>query len=275
MRILLASLCLLICLSSCGGKSKPYIKNPYENQMKDFTHMGVQAMHEERWKSAEHSFARALQMAQLLSDPSLEARAWYNDAMAWKAMGDIEKAKDALQQDLRISDHHHLTNSASRAQIQWVLLHDGQGELPTLEQTWHADMALSLAYVLSKQQKFQQAEHAYLYVLQHADDKKSGLLLQARAMLGLAIVSKHIEHARYIPWTQRALKLFRQVGAPQKTAQTLLMMASDKHYTLKQRKDAAMRAKTIYHILQNKHAEDRTEEILQGMDLFEGGEDEE
>ncbi|MDQ6991638.1 MAG: hypothetical protein Q9M11_07915 [Mariprofundaceae bacterium] len=274
MKTLLASLCLLICLSSCGGKSKPYIENPYEDRMKDFTHMGVKAMHEERWKSAEHLFVRALQMAQLLSDPSLEARAWYNDAMAWKAMGEFEKAKDALQQDLRISEYHHLTNSAKRAQIQWVLLHDGQGELPTLEKTWHADMALSLGYVLIKQQKFQQAEYAYHYVLQHADDKKSGLLLQARAMLGLAIVSKHIDHTKYIPWTQRALKIFRQVGAPQKTAQTLLMMASDKHYTLKQRKNAAMRAKKIYHVLKNKHAENWAEKILQGMAFFERGEDE-
>ncbi|MDQ6974715.1 MAG: tetratricopeptide repeat protein [Mariprofundaceae bacterium] len=274
MRALLASLCLLIWLSSCGGPAKPYIDNPYENQMKDFTHMGVKAMHEGRWKPAEHAFARALQMAQLLSDPALEARAWYNDAMAWKAMGDMEKAKDALQQGLRIAHRHQLTHSAQRAQIQWVLLHEGQGILPTLEKTWPADMALSLGYGLSKQEKFQQAQQAYTYVLHHANDEKSGLLLKARAMLGLAMLSKHIDSSQYIPWAKKASIIFRQVGAPQKTAQTLLIIASDQHYTLKQRQDAAIRAQTTFHILQNKHGEKQAQDILQSMALFEEGEHE-
>ncbi len=269
--------CLLITslsLSACGGKGKPYIENPYENQMKDFTHIGVNAMHEERWKSAEQAFSRALQMAQLLSDPALEARAWYNDAMAWKGMGNIVKAKHALQQGLQISQQYGLFNSGKRAQVQWVILQDGKGELPKLEANLPSDIALSLAYILAKKKEFYTAEQAYQHVLRHTDDEKSGLLLQARAMLGLAALPADFKAMQDTPWLKQALKLFRQVGAPKKTAQTLMMIASSQRYPVEQRRDAAHRAETIYHILQDKRGEALAKESLQGMALLEGGEHE-
>jgi len=269
--------CLLItslALSACGGKGKPYIENPYENQMKDFTHMGVNAMHEERWKSAEQAFSRALQMAQLLSDPALEARAWYNDAMAWKGMGNFSEANDALRQGLRISRLHNLKKSAQRAQIQWVILHDGKGVLPTLDKDDPADIALSLGYVLAKQADFIGARRAYHQVLDNAGDEKNGLLLQARAMLGLASLPTQVKGKKQEVWVEKALKLFRQVGAPRKTAQTLMMIASSHRYAVEQRRDAASRAETIYHILQDKHGEALAKESLQRMALLEGGEHE-
>jgi len=279
MRSLLSCLALLLLLSNCGGKSKPYIDNTYENQMKDFTHMGVNAMHEERWKSAEHAFARALQMAQLLSDPALEARAWYNDAMAWKAMGNIAKANDALQQGLRIATRHHLTNSTRRATIQWVLLHHDDVTLPKLEKNFPADVALSLGYALAQQNDFTAASLAYHQVLASAGDKKNGLLLQARAMLGLASLSDEVVQSMpvaknaYTPWAEQALKLLRKVGAPRPTAQALLMIANDTHYTLNQRQDAAERAATVYQVLQDQKGKRMAEDALQRMAL-QGGDHE-
>jgi len=264
---------LVLSLSHCGGKTKPYVENPYENRMKDFTHMGVKAMHEERWKSAEHSFSRALQMAQLLSDPALEARAWYNDAMAWKAMGDFRKASDALQEDLRISRLHGLKKSAKRAQIQWVILHDGEGTLPELNKDCPADIALSLGYVLAKRSAYVEASLAYHQVLQSASDKKNGLLLQARAMLGLASIPAQAGEKKHEPWLEQGLKLLRQVGAPRKTAQALLMIAADSSYTIKQRRDAAYRSKKVYQILHDKHGEAVADAALQRMAL-QGGEHE-
>jgi len=264
----LSGLCLLVVLSGCGGKTKPYIDNPYENRMKDFTHMGVKAMHEERWKSAEHSFSRALQMAQLLSDPALEARAWYNDAMAWKAMGNLSEANDALRQGLRISRLHHLKKSAQRAQIQWVILHDGKGALPSLEKDDPADIALSLGYVLAKQADFIGARQAYHQVLDSAGDEKNGLLLQARAMLGLASLPTQVKGKKHEVWVEQALKLLRKVGAPRKTAQALLMVAIDRHYTIRQRRDAAERAIKVYQLLQDKHGESMAEDVLQSMALL-------
>jgi len=264
-----AYLCLLLFLTHCGGKSKPYIDNSYENQMKDFTHMGVKAMHEERWKSAEHSFSRALQMAQLLSDPALEARAWYNDAMAWKAVGDLRKANDALEQTLRISRLHGLENSRKRAQVQWVILHDGKGTLPTLDRNMPADIALSLAYALAKRQHHDAANLAYHHVLLHANDEKSGLLLQARAMMGLASLPVQKSEGKHPRWAEQALKILRRVGAPRKTAEALLMVAKDAHYTLQQRRDAAQRASTVFHLLQDKQGQAQASDMIQHMALQE------
>jgi len=259
-------------LSDCGGKTKPYIENPYENKMRDFTHIGVKAMHEERWESAEHAFSRALQMSQLLSDPALEARAWYNDAMAWKAMGDFRKASDALEQGLRISRLHGLTNSMKRAQIQWILLHDGQGELPALTKDFPADSALALAYISAKRNDTAAASLAYHHVLVRAGDTKNGLLLQAEAMMGLASLPVSVKK-KAEPWLEQALKLLRQVGAPRKTAEALLMVAKEPRYSLKQRRDAADRAAIVYHLLQDKKGEEMVGNVIQGMAL-QGGEHE-
>ncbi|MDQ6967402.1 MAG: hypothetical protein Q9M14_01790, partial [Mariprofundaceae bacterium] len=60
MRVLLLALfmSLGVFISACGGGHKasaPIIENLYVLHMKDFTHVGVAAMHQERWASAEHA----------------------------------------------------------------------------------------------------------------------------------------------------------------------------------------------------------------------------
>jgi len=180
-------------------------------------------------------------------------------------MGDGQQSSHALQQTLRIARLHGLNNSAKRAQVQWVLLHDGKGVLPKLEKDLPADIALSLGYALAKRQDVAGASLAYHHVLTHASEEKSGLLLQARAMMGLASLPVKGEASGI--WAEKALKLLRKVGAPRKTAEALLMVAKDEHYNLKQRRDAAQRATTIYHILQDTHGKKVSEDVAQSLGL--------
>jgi len=167
--LLLVSLGVL--LSACGGGHKvsvPVVENIYVQHMKDFTHVGVEAMHQERWASAEHAFERALQMSKLANAPAKITAAWYNLAMAYKAEGQADKAETALQKVLMLAQRHAFLAHEKRAELQLALLHLGRGEtiedMQPLPSNLPADiylMAAKLAYlqhqILQSKQSYKQA----------------------------------------------------------------------------------------------------------------------
>jgi len=272
--LILQMLLLALWLVGCTGKKEPNIENAYEDRVKDFTHMGVKAMDEERWKPAEHAFSRALQMSQLLGDSALEVRSWYNLAMSYKAMGDLNKSNDALQHAFDMARTHALRVSAKRAQIQLALLHIHHNQkkwlAPTFEKGWPADLYLSLAKLLEIQKNLAGAKQAYLQVLAAADKKKSGLLIQGQAMMGLALLARQANDAdQTIDWAKKSLVLYRKVGAPRLTAHALLLLAGMQQIPVVKRMDDAKRAKVIYNILQDKDGQMKVEHMLETLALME------
>ncbi len=259
-------------LVACGT-SKPYVDNTYEAQLKNFTHAGVKAMQESCWDRANHAFSRALQFSELLSDPALEVRSLYNLGMAYKGQRQWQQAQDTWLQAQRIARQYALTRAMDRIAIQLALLHPKQTKIvPTAKKNWSTDMYLSLGAWMQLRGDDDAAKQAYQQVLTIAADDKSGLLLQGRAMLGLAALP-HGDDKKPQYWAEQALHCFRQVGAPKRTAQSLMRIAHDAQYPHWKRLDSARRAQKIYSILQHSKAAEQAQKLADKLQ-YDGDEHE-
>ncbi len=268
-------LCLFMLLSvfvvACGGGHKtsaPVVENIYVQHMKDFTHVGVEAMHQERWASAQHAFDRALQMAKLANDPVKITSAWYNLATAYKAGKQTNKAELALQKVLYLAETHHLPAYKNRAELQLTLLQIRQGKPIEAMQPSSANlpadvylMAAKLAYL---QHDVAQAEQSYLKVIQASGKNRSGLLLQAKATMGLALLAKEKgDDVMAKKQSVNVLKLCKQVGAPRLSANASLLLAGlAGEISIQKRLDYAERARDIYFILQDEKGELKAKQLL-------------
>ncbi len=270
-RGVLYALCLFY-VWACGS-SKPYVDNTYEAQLKDFTHAGVKAMQESRWDTAHHAFLRALQFSELLSDPAFEVRSLYNLGMAYRGQKQWQQAQTTWLRAQKIAKRYGLVRALARVQIQLALLHpkDAKG-LPIPNKAWSADMHLSFGALLKLRGDDEGATRAYHQVLLMAADDKQGLLLQGRAMLGLARMHR-VGEDEHQHWAEQALTRFRRVGAPQRTAQSLLLIAEDPQYVFWKRVDSARRAQKIYSLLQYEEGVQRAQKLAEKLQ-YEGGADE-
>jgi len=267
--LLLVSLSVL--LSACGGGHKasaPVVENIYVQHMKDFTHVGVAAMHQERWASAEHAFERALQMSKLANAPAKITAAWYNLAMTYKAEGQDEKAGLALQKVLMLAQHHGFLVHEKRAELQLALLHIGQGkaveDVQDLPSNLPADVYLMSAKLAYLQHQSLQSEQAYMQAILAAGNNHSGLSLQAKALMGLSLLAREKgdqETAKV--QALKVLKLCEQVGAPRLSADASLLLAGlESEVSMQQRLDYAERARDIYLILHDAEGELKTQQVL-------------
>ncbi|MBL4759983.1 MAG: hypothetical protein JKY80_03905 [Mariprofundaceae bacterium] len=264
-------LVLSMFVSACGGGHKtsaPVVENIYVQHMKDFTHVGVEAMHQERWASAEHAFERALQMAKLVNDPIRVTSAWYNLSMAYKAGKHGDKAEIALRKVLHLAKTHGFPAYESRAQLQLALLHIGQGKamegMRSLADNLPVDVYLMAAKLAYMQRQMEQAEKAYIQVVAMSGKNRSGLLLQAKAMMGLGLLNKEKANGLAAKgYALKVLKLCKQVGAPRLSADASLLLAGLAHeVSIQKRLDYAERAKDIYIILQDEKGAEKARNTL-------------
>jgi tetratricopeptide (TPR) repeat protein len=270
--LLLVSLGVL--LSACGGGHKvsvPVVENIYVQHMKDFTHVGVEAMHQERWASAEHAFERALQMSKLANAPAKITAAWYNLAMAYKAEGQADKAETALQKVLMLAQRHAFLAHEKRAELQLALLHLGRGEtiedMQPLPSNLPADIYLMAAKLAYLQHQILQSKQSYKQAILVAGNKRSGLLLRAKALMGLSLLAK--EQGDALEAKEQALKVLQlceQVGAPRLSADVSLLLAGlESEVSMQERLDYVERARDIYLILHDEEGELKTQQILKEM----------
>jgi len=266
---------LSVLLSTCGGGHKtsaPVIENTYMQHMKDFTHVGVEAMHQERWASAQHAFERALQMSKLANVPAKMTAAWYNLSMAYKAERQDDKAEMALQKMLSLAQHHGFPAHEKRAELQLALLHIGQGktveDVQPLPSNLPADVYLMAAKLAYLQHQILQSEQAYMQAISVVGNNRSGLLLQAKALMGLSLLAN--EKGDALVAKERALKvlqLCRQVGAPRLSANASLLLAGlGSEVSMQERLDYAQRARDIYFILQDEAGELKAQQRLKELD---------
>jgi len=270
--LLLVSLSVL--LSACGGGHKtsaPVVENIYVQHMKDFTHVGVEAMHQERWASAEHAFERALQMSKLANAPAKITAAWYNLAMAYKAEGQADKAATALQKVLMLAQRHAFSADEKRAELQLALLHLGRGEtiedMQPLPFNLPADIYLMAAKLAYLQHQILQSKQSYKQAILVAGNKRSGLLLRAKALMGLSLLAK--EQGDALEAKEQVLKVLQlceQVGAPRLSADASLLLAGlESGVSMQERLDYVERARDIYLILHDEEGELKTQQILKEM----------
>jgi len=262
---------LSVFVTACGGGHKasaPIVENLYVQHMKDFTHVGVEAMHQERWASAEHAFERALQMAKLANDPAKMTSAWYNVAMAYKAGKQGDKSKAALQKVLYLAQTHDFSAYKSRAELQLALLHVENTEgVPSLSSNLPADVYLMAAQLAYLKHDLGQAEQAYIKVIETSGKDRSGLLLQAKAVMGLALLARENgDGVMAKEQSLKVLKLCKQVGAPRLSADASLLLAGMEYQvSIQERRDYAERAMDIYLILQDETGEVKAKKILESL----------
>lgn len=273
-RILLLLMSLSVLLSACGGGHKtsvPIVENIYVQHMKDFTHAGVEAMHQERWASAVHAFERALQLSKLANAPAKITAAWYNLAMAYKAEGQDGKAEQALQKVLLLAQHHGFLALEKRAELQLALLRIAQGKVVVnmqgLASNLPADIYLMSAKLAHLQHQTLQSEQAYMQAILAAGNNRSGLSLQAKALMGLSLLAREKGDQKTAKvQALKVLKLCERVGAPRLSANASLLLAGLKGEVSEQeRLDYAERARDIYLILQDKVGELKVQNILKEM----------
>lgn len=270
--LLLMSLGVFVTACGAGHKaSEPIVENLYVQHMKDFTHVGVEAMHQERWASAEHAFERALQMAKLANEPVKVTSAWYNLSMAYKAGKQADKAEGALQKVFYLAKTHSFSAYKNRAEIQLALLQVGQGKAvkstQPLASHLPADVYLMAAKLAYLQHHVEQAEQAYVKVIEISGKNRSGLLLQAKATMGLSLLAKDKnEDVMAKEQALKVLKLCKQVGAPRLSADASLLLAGLAHeVSIQEQLDYAERARDIYLILQDDNGEMKAKMLLKKL----------
>jgi len=272
MRALLLTLSLSVLLSACGGghkKSPPIVENMYAQHVKDFTHVGVEAMHQERWASAKHAFERALQMSKLANNPAKITAAWYNLSMAYKAEGKDTMAEKALRKVLVLSQRHAFLAHEKRAELQLALLHMSQGEvvedMQALPVGLPADVYLMAAKLAYLQQQMLRSEQAYMQAIDVAGS--NGLSLQAKAWMGLSLLAK--KKGDNMMAKEQALKVLQacqQLGMPRLSADASLLLAGlESEISVQERLDYVERAKDIYFILQDEAGVETSQKILNAL----------
>ncbi len=270
-RWLLTLLCVSM-LCSCGGKSShkaPEPENPYISQANNFIQNGLAAMQNERWQSAENSFARALISSQLADDISLVSLSWYNLAVIRSALNNVQGAEEAYVRVLELTDRHQDSLMQLRAQIALALIQEREGHLPEtfdLQQLpaslyqagghWPTDIRLQAARLAQRLHYTTLAQQAYLVITQKTGSDQNLLKMKAEAHMGLALLSSsesRYEHA----WSEaeKALSYCRVVGAPRLTAHALLLQGQLSIASKSERKDRLERALSIYAALEDSFAQ--------------------
>lgn len=262
---LLLTVALAGMLVACGGsRHAPVVENPYDESARSFAMVGVSAMRLERWDAAERSFERELVAAQMADDTPAVVLAHYNLGMVRLAAGKRVPGRQQLQRTLYLAQRNRLAIMAARARLALALDQARSGgSVPTvpaitnIQATWPADVQLSAGRLALYRHNLDGARRAYDRALQQAGNDRSGIILQAKAHLGLAMAARAARNeAKIRSELRQALKQCRQAGAPRVSADALMMLASEKG-ELADRRDALERALAIYRYLQDKAAQYR------------------
>jgi tetratricopeptide (TPR) repeat protein len=251
-------------LAACGGsRHAPVVENPYAESAQSFAMVGVDAMQRERWDAAERSFERELVAAQMADEMPAVVLAHYNLGMVWLAAGQHEQGRQELQRTLILAQRHGLDVMAARALLALALDQARAGTVPTepaiagIRASWPADVQLSAGRLALYRHDLDGARQAYTRALHQAGSDRGGIILQARAHLGLAMAAQAAkDEATSRSELQQTLQLCRKAGAPRVAADALMMLASGEG-AVADRHDALERALAIYQNLQDKGAQHR------------------
>lgn len=265
----LLAACLALSLSACGGaRHAPAVVNPYADSAAAFASEGVAAMQRGRWDVAERSFARQLAASQMADDVHGIILAHYNIGMARLGSGRRQAGVAELQRALALADRHHAPVMAARARLAMDLSrarHGTVSDAPVdVDPAWPLDLQLSAGRLALYRQDIGAARQAYARVLHRAGTDRQGLVLQAEAHLGLAMVAR-AEHdeAKAATALQQTLMLCRRAGAPRVAADALVMRAS---LGAGGGQEDLERAVAIYRQLQDRDGEQRAQAALAALD---------
>jgi tetratricopeptide (TPR) repeat protein len=259
-------------LAACGGsRHAPMVENPYAESAQSFAMVGVDAMQRERWDAAERSFERELVAAQMADDTPAVVLAHYNLGMVRLSAGQREAGQQELQRTLVLAQRHGLDVMAVRARLALALDQAMAGTVPAapaiadIRASWPADVQLSAGRLALYRHDLDGARQAYTRALHQAGTGRDGIILQAKAHMGLAMSARATkDEAASRSELQQTLQLCRKAGAPRVAADALMMLASGEG-AMADRQDALERALAIYRDLQDKSAQHRALAALVAM----------
>ena len=131
-----------------------------------------------------------------------------------------------------------------------------------IQADWPADVQLSAGRLALYRHDLDGARRAYGRALHQAGHDRGGIVLQAKAHLGLAMTAQAAGNAAESRGElQLTLKLCRRAGAPRVAADAMMLLASA-NGKLADRLDTAVRALTIYRDLQDKGSQHRALTLL-------------
>jgi len=264
----LLALLLVAMLGACGSGSKQKTtepENPYNKRAANHIHNGLAAMQDERWTSAEASFARALKSSRLADDTDLIIQSWYNLAVVHTAMKNNNAAEQAYQRVIELARRYQKNIMKIRAQLALALLQQRTGTVTEInfpEQfpsslfkpgNWPADIHLQAARLAQLLGQKNLAEQAYQAVSLKKGNQRILQKMKAEAHMGLALLAK-TDNNHPLAWEEAEQSLFfcRNIGAPRLTAHALLLQGSLPLSTEAKRRDKLERALNIYTVLADK-----------------------
>lgn|GEM_PF-1844818 len=262
-------------LAACGGsRHAPVVENPYAESARSFAMVGVTAMRLERWDAAERSFERQLVAAQMADDIPAIVLAHYNLGMVRLAAGQRERGQRQLRRTLYLAQHNGFAVMAARARLALALDQARSGgavpAISDIQADWPADVQLSAGRLALYRHDLDGARRAYGRALHQAGHDRGGVVLQAKAHLGLAMTAQAAGNtAECRGELQLTLKLCRKAGAPRVAADALMLLASVDG-KMADRLDAAERALTIYRDLQDKGSQRRALTLLVSLTTGDG-----
>ncbi|MDQ6962994.1 MAG: hypothetical protein Q9M28_10810 [Mariprofundaceae bacterium] len=245
MKMIVCLLFLLLC--ACVSKSLPQEppESPYKKKALVLTLSGQQAMQQQHWMQAKSLFYRSKSAAELADDRYLISSSWYNIAMAHVGAGHQEHALYAFEK----AKNHASEVDLMRICLARLLLTKSQdsrwlNDFDSMHKRWRLDIVLSAAR-LAQQQHLPIAESFYLRVLKEAKADQQGLLYQAQAALGLALIHRKTQTLKARDYAHKSLNLLHQLAQPALNAHVLWLLSRLEENDLRQR-DFAQRACLIY-----------------------------
>lgn len=255
-------ICVLACmLCACVAKKPPkeVPQSPYQSKVLFLNESGHQAMRQQHWMQAKMLFYRAKTAAELADHTGLVSASWYNIAMAHVGAGHQEHALYALKKAKAYADPVGLM----RIRLARLLLQKSQDshwlkDFEGVKTYWPLEVALSAAR-LAQQQHLTAAESLYVEVLNRTKKDKQGLLYQAQAWLGLALMFEKTDVIKAQEYANKALDVLHQLAQPALNAHVLWLL-----YRLEEnavmRTGFASRACKIYIHLKDKQGIDACRE---------------
>ncbi|MDX8382403.1 MAG: hypothetical protein R8M14_09875 [Ghiorsea sp.] len=228
---------LLVLLPACSFKSEPVISNQYVSRAKDLTAFGLDALHQGRLVSAQHSMELALNSAWLSADFVWVGLAQYQLGAVYMTQGKTDEAVELFQEAQKHALESKDRRTGWRCTFALALYQQQIGQavqsntLPQMHKDMPADVHISAGRLAQLQHRNTEAQAAYQHVLTLPAAGAGRMYEHSQANLGLALLAKDQGNkALALDYSGKVIALSKQAGFPMLAAHAYLLqgkVASD------------------------------------------------
>ncbi|MDX8387453.1 MAG: hypothetical protein R8M46_02820 [Ghiorsea sp.] len=221
---------LLALASACSFKSEPVISNQYVSRTKQLTVHGLDALHQGRLVSAQHSLELALSSAWLSADFVWVGLAQYQLGALYMTQGKTERAVELFHKAQMLALESKDQRTVWRCTFALALYQQQIGQalhvdvLPKLHEDMPADVYISAGRLAQLQQRNSEAKAAYQRVLALPETDAGRMYEHSQANLGMALLAKEQgNNASALAYSEKVLILSQQAGFPMLAAHAYLL----------------------------------------------------